>query len=371
MSNFNLCIIKPNKSAFSETFIAEHINRLNGNKKVLYGGSFPVYDDKENFLISSKIGLVSYLFQKRILRKKDIKIRTNALVEYFKKQRIDVVFAEYGTTGAMVTQACKMAHIPLIIHYHGADAYHKRTLEQYSDYYKVSFDYSCGIIAVSLDMVEKLIQLGASRNKITFISCGVDIQKFPLIPITPHNNFITVGRFVEKKSPFSVIRAFKLLVDKLPNCKLWMVGNGPLYNKTLELIKELGLEHNITLTGVISQDEIKLLFKNSKCYVQHSVTADDGDKEGTPVAILEASASGLPVVSTKHGGINEAVIDGISGYLVDEYDIPAMAAKMLKIASSTSEELEIMGKAGRNHIYVNYNVDKQMQRLNDIILQAM
>src|ERR1700761_4736747 len=97
MADFNLCIIKPNKDAFSETFIQEHINRLPGNKKVLYGGSFPLYDHEGNYLIKSKLRLLSYLIQKRIFRKKDIKVRTNALVDYLKTQKIDIVFAEYGT----------------------------------------------------------------------------------------------------------------------------------------------------------------------------------------------------------------------------------------------------------------------------------
>src|SRR6202012_5164531 len=105
MDNFNLCIIKPNQDAFSETFVQEHINRLPGNKKVLWGGAFPLYDDEGNFLIRSAFGLLSYLFQKRILKSKDIKVRTNALVNYLKEQKIDVVFVEYGTGGAMVTDA--------------------------------------------------------------------------------------------------------------------------------------------------------------------------------------------------------------------------------------------------------------------------
>src|ERR1700761_83040 len=114
MDSFNLCIIKPNKDAFSETFVQEHINRLPGNKKVLYGGSFPVYDHEGKFLIRSKLGLLSYLIQKRVFKKKDIKVRTNALVDYLAENKIDVVFVEYGTVGAMVTDACKIANVPLV-----------------------------------------------------------------------------------------------------------------------------------------------------------------------------------------------------------------------------------------------------------------
>jgi colanic acid/amylovoran biosynthesis glycosyltransferase len=371
MESYNLCIIKPNKSVFSETFVSEHINRLNGNKKVLYGGAFPLYDDKDNYLIKSKFGLLSYLIQKRVFNKKNISVRTNALVAYLKSNKIDVVFTEYGTVGSMVTQACKIANVPLVIHFHGADAFHQKTINDYLPYYKKAFDYASGIIAVSLDMVEQLVKLGAPRHKISFISCGVDVVKFDSVHLTNQNNFISVGRFVEKKSPLSVIKAFSLVANKLPNCKLFMVGNGPLFKQSQALIQALNLGNKITLTGIVNQQEIKKLLENSKCYIQHSVTAKDGDKEGTPVSILEAAASGLPIVSTKHGGINQAVIDGVTGFLVNEYAIDEMANKMIKIALTPQQTLIDMGKAGRNHSIKNYSIDKQIQKLNAVIMRSI
>src|SRR5476651_1614470 len=131
MEPFNLCIIKPNKDSFSETFVQEHINRLPGNKKVLYGGVFPVYDHEGKYLIRSIFGLLSYLVQKKIFHKLDIKVRTQALTNYLKAQKIDVVFVEYGMVGAMVTEACQLANVPLVIHFHGADVYHKETVTMY------------------------------------------------------------------------------------------------------------------------------------------------------------------------------------------------------------------------------------------------
>jgi glycosyltransferase involved in cell wall biosynthesis len=371
MDSYNLCIIKPNKSTFSETFVNEHINRLYGEKKVLYGGAFPVYDDKHFYLITSKLGLLSYLIQKRIFNKKNITVRTNALVTYLKKNNIDAVFTEYGTVGSMVAEACKIANLPLIIHFHGADAYHKKNLGNYLPYYKKAFDYASGIVAVSLEMVEQLVKLGAPRPKISFISCGVDVDKFSLVNLTKENNFLSVGRFVEKKSPLTLIKAFKLVVDKLPDCKLFMVGNGPLFKQSVALIKKLNLQSNIILMGVFDQEQIKRLLRNSKCFIQHSVTAKGGDKEGTPVSILEAAASGLPIVSTKHGGITEAVIDGVTGYLVNEYAVDEMADRMMKIALSTPQELFKMGIASRNHIIKNYSIDKQIQKLDAVIAQSI
>ena len=368
---FNLCIIKPNQNAFSETFVQEHIDKLPGNKKVLYGGAFPVYDHEGKYLIKSKFGLLSYLFQKRVLKKQNIKIRTQALSQYFVNQNIDVVFTEYGMVGAMVTEACQQAGVPLIIHFHGADVHHRPTVSRYFDLYQKAFDYAGALIAVSGDMVDALKKLGAPTEKITLASCGVDTQAFPQLDISHTGKvFLSVGRFVEKKSPTSVIKAFKIVAEKHPDAKLVMVGDGPLFDDTKQLIDELHLQDKIQLTGVLKSDEIKELLKQSRCFVQHSVTASSGDKEGTPVTILEAGSSGLAIVSTQHAGIKEAVIHGETGYLVPEHDIEQMAHYMIKIA----EDVQLAAQLGKNeaaHIRKNFDTRDRINTLSTLIYKAL
>jgi colanic acid/amylovoran biosynthesis glycosyltransferase len=370
-SAYNLCIIKPNKSIFSETFIEEHINRLSGRKKVIYGGAFPLYDHHHRLLIRSKIQVLSYLFQKRILGRQRISVRTKALVNYFKKESIDVVFAEYGMVGALVTDACELANIPLIIHFHGADAHHRDTVEKYREQYKRAFQYCSGIIAVSKDMIQTLMDLGAPKNKIYHIPCGVNTEHFlALDTLSESADFLAIGRFVEKKSPISVVHSFEKVLLTLPESKLWMVGSGPLFTTVQKYVKEKGLGGKIFLTGVLNQDQIKSLMRKVRCFVQHSVTASSGDMEGSPVTIIEASASGLPVVSTRHAGIKEAVIEGVTGFLVDEYDIDGMADKMIEVVSSPERALS-MGKAGRLHILKNYAVEDQVRKIDQIIQRAI
>lgn len=366
-----MCIIKPNKDAFSETFIQEHINRLPGNKKVLYGGAFPVYNHEGKFLIKSWFGLLSYIIQKKILKKQDITVRTNALVKYLNTNNIDIVFVEYGMVGAMVTEACRLANIPLIIHFHGADVHHRPTVANYINLYQKAFDYASWLIAVSGDMVDELINLGAPASKIVKASCGVDTAAFPKLDISNSaRNFLSVGRFVEKKSPTSIVKAFKLVIEKFADAKLWMVGDGPLFDETKLLVTELGLNENIILTGVLKTAQIKELMKKSRCFVQHSVTAANGDKEGTPVTILEAGSSGLAIVSTLHAGIKEAVVNGETGYLVQEYDIEAMANYMIKIANDVSLAVELGAKEAA-YIRNNYEIKDRIITLTGLINQAL
>jgi colanic acid/amylovoran biosynthesis glycosyltransferase len=368
---YNLCIIKPNKSAFSETFIQEHIDRLAGNKKVLYGGAFPVYDDKGDYLIKSKIDLLSYLIQKKLFKKQDIKVRTNALVKYLKSNKIDVVFAESANLHASVTEACKLAGVPLVIQFHGADVHHRPTVAKYHELYLKAFEYASAFIAVSGDMVKELIKLGAPADKVFYNSCGVDTAKFAPVDVEhSKHNILAIGRFVNKKAPMLTIKTFKLVVEQVPDAHMWMVGRGPLLEAAEQTAIDLGLAGQVTFTGVLPSQQIIELMKQMRCFVQHSVTAKDGDMEGTPVTVLEAAAAGLPIVSTAHAGIKEAVVDGVTGFLVAEHDVKSMAEKMVFLISSPQFAAQ-MGKAGHDHIIKNYELTDRIKTIDSIIQNAL
>ncbi len=369
--DYNLCIIKPNRSSFSETFVQAHIDRLAGHKFVLYGGAFPVYDDEDKFLIKSKLGLLSYLVQKKLFKRQHIQVRIDALKNYFIDKKIDAVFAEYGMVGAMVTEACKLAGVPLIIHFHGADVYYHKNIEEYGTLYQDAFKYGSAFIAVSADMAKRLEEMGAPVNKIYNASCGVDPASFKQLDISSSGrNFLAIGRFVDKKSPQSLVKAFKLVVDKIPDSKLWMVGDGPLFGQTRVLISQLLLQDNVILSGVLKPEQIKELMKTMRGFVQHSVVASNGDSEGTPVTILEASSSGLPVVSTRHAGIKEAVVDGVTGFLVEEHDIVGMANGIIQLAESPELAVK-MGKAGREHMIENYDIKNRIKLLDSVIKNSI
>jgi glycosyltransferase involved in cell wall biosynthesis len=113
-----------------------------------------------------------------------------------------------------------------------------------------------------------------------------------------------------------------------------------------------------------------MAMQQARAFVQHSITTHDGDSEGTPVAILEAGASGLPVVSTRHAGIQDAVIHEKTGLLVAEGDIHAMAEHMTRLAKDPQLAADL-GKAGRDWVSSEYSMDKNITRLWSIIEAAM
>jgi glycosyltransferase involved in cell wall biosynthesis len=109
--------------------------------------------------------------------------------------------------------------------------------------------------------------------------------------------------------------------------------------------------------------------REARVFVQHSVRTSGGDSEGTPVSILEAGATGLPVVSTRHAGIKDVVQHKSTGFLVEEGDVEGMAEYMLELGSKPSLAGS-MGRQARQHIAQNFSLEENIRRLSEVLEAA-
>lgn len=132
------------------------------------------------------------------------------------------------------------------------------------------------------------------------------------------------------------------------------------------MVSKLKIENSVDFVGWVSPEQQLDFLSKSAIFVQHSVTTRKGDAEGTPVAILEASAAGLPIVSTKHGGIIDTVIDGETGFLVDENDWEEMGNKMIHLLENPSH-LQSFGENGKKNIYDNFSMEKHIEEVEKAI----
>jgi colanic acid/amylovoran biosynthesis glycosyltransferase len=142
-----------------------------------------------------------------------------------------------------------------------------------------------------------------------------------------------------------------------------------LFDVSKNLVKSLGLENNIILLGGLERKEIVKHLEKAFLFLQHSIVASNGDSEGTPVGIIEAMAAGLPVVSTRHAGIPDVVIENKTGFLVDEGDINTMAKAIIKLAENR-KLLSEFGTNGKVLIEKNFTLEKHINILNDIIIKT-
>ena len=128
----------------------------------------------------------------------------------------------------------------------------------------------------------------------------------------------------------------------------------------------MNLNENVIFTGPKQHIEIIEYLKHARAFVQHSRRAKNGDSEGLPNTILEASSTGLPVISTYHAGIPEAVIHGKTGFLVEEGDYKKMADYMIQLLQD-STLAQKMGYSGQEYINSNFNLTRQLASLKEIL----
>ena len=377
----NILIVSPTKIGLTETFIRAHIEQLYGNVFYLYGWNLDfktqcdvslgeLYKPKSSVLTKLKSLLPHYIYFRLAQKSKKNYTKEALIKRYLQEHQIDVVLAEYGTAGSFIAPVCKSLDLPLLVHFHGFDASRKDILNTFKKGYQLMFSYATKIIVVSNAMKQALVGQGCPETKLLINTYGPHPDYLNIKPDLESNYIISVGRHTYKKAPYLTILAFQEVLKKHPYLKLKMIGDGELFDVSKNLVKSLGLENNIILLGALERQEIIKHLQSAFLFVQHSIIATNGDSEGTPVGIIEAMAAGLPLVSTRHAGIPDVVIENETGFLVDEGDIDAMSENILTIVNNR-ELAETFGKKANALIQENFTLLKHINKINNLIKNAI
>ena len=292
---------------------------------------------------------------------------TSDYIRAFQRARCQAVLVEFGQVAVQAMSACRRLRLPMIVHFHGFDVHSRSILDRVEARYAQLFEQAAALIVVSSSMEKELLRLGAPRAKTHYLPNAVDPSHFRVAaPGLSSPTFVAVGRFVQKKGPQLTIAAFALVHRRFPEARLRMIGDGVLRGPCSDLARGLGMGDAVTFLGTQPNTVVAKEMSEARAFVQHSVVASDGDSEGMPVSVLEASASGLPVVSTRHAGIPEVVVDGETGLLVDERDVEGMSRQMERLIQDPSMAARL-GHAGRQRIEMHFTVSASIDRLWQII----
>jgi glycosyltransferase involved in cell wall biosynthesis len=364
-----VAVVSPRRSAPSETFIRAHVQRLPAEVRLVHGTDLRLSTPDGVPLLGLAGRLADALAGRFGL---DLAaLRSRALARYLRRHRVEAVLAEFGHHAAHVRQACRLARVPLVAHFHGADAHRRQHVEANRASYAELFATAAAIVAVSRDMQRQLIALGAPAAKVAYNPCGVDTVVFDgADPASVPPRFVAVGRFIDKKGPLLTLLAFARVAEAVEGATLVMAGGGVLLESCRSLARTLGLADRVSFVGVLRHAQVARLLRTARAFVQHSLRLPDGDSEGTPVAVLEAGASGLPVVATAHAGIADVVVHGETGYLVPEGDVPAMARFMVDLARRP-ELAARLGMQAHRHVRTHYAMDRSIARLWHVIARAI
>ncbi len=304
-----------------------------------------------------------------------------------RRHNIHLFHAHFATHAIDFIPQVKKFGLPLVVSTYGYDVSSApRVWPYYGQHLPDLVDAATLFLAMSEDMRRDLIGLGCPADKILVHHTAVDVDRFSYK--TPRSSdsrlrILTICTYQKRRGLPYLIRAFAEVLKSYPQIELRIVGRPMEQNvyaiqgeKPYEqqavsrevdaLVRELNLDGYVTQTGRVEYSRLVAEYHNADVFALPSVTGSfDRDKEGIPTVLLEAQATGLPVVSTRHAGIPEAVLDGQSGYLMDERDIGALAEKLCLLLAERYLR-ERMGMTGRKHIEKEFNIVTQVQKLERI-----
>ncbi len=371
-----LCLIGFDDNKVIKDFIRIHAQLL-PCEKICLSGSFPDFQFRGKNIRKlfqqptwrRRLGslLPHAITSRRLLKLQNSQSAVNnALVRFFRIEQITAVLAEFGDAGAAIAPVAELAGIPLIVHFHGHDAHRSSLLTpELRLQYRNMFRSAAAVLGVSRTMLQALQELGCPPEKLIYNPYG---PRDKFLQLTPdyRPTVLSVGRFTDIKANYLVLMAFQQALQQVPHARLVMAGNGELLETCKTLAAVWGLQHSVDFIGPVEHSQVHQHFQQACCFAQHSVCPSYGDAEGTPNTILEASAAALPVVATRHAGIPDVVIDGVTGLLVNERDVHGMANAMIRVLSDKALARSL-GEAGRNRVRTHFSSAAHIDRLNRAI----
>src|SRR5438477_11039220 len=263
---------------------------------------------------------------------------------------------------------------PSIVSFHGADVTVDMNKPAYRQATRQMLEAVKLVLVRSESLQRAVADLGCDPDKIKIQRTGIPLEEFSFrersFPKNDEWRFVQAGRLIEKKGLPVTLRAFAAFQRKYANATLTIAGEGPLLGELQKLARELRIERSVSFTGFISQEQLGETYYRSHIFLHPSQTGHDGNQEGIPNSILEAMATGLPVFATQHGGIPEAIENGVSGVLVPERDHEALTRAFLDGTEDPAFLLRIARNAAE-FVRKNFDLRAQAQGLEEIYLRTM
>jgi len=263
---------------------------------------------------------------------------------------------------------------PSIVSFHGADVMVDMNKPAYREATLQMLNAVTLVLVRSESLRHAVVDLGCDPKKVEIQRTGIPLEEFPFreraVPKDGEWQFVQAGRLIEKKGLPVTLRAFSTFLKQHPDARLTIAGEGPLLSELHKFGGELGIADRVSFTGFVSQEQLREIYYRSHIFVHPSQTGRDGNQEGIPNSMLEAMATGLPVFATEHGGIPEAIENGVSGVLVPERDDEALSRALLNAVHDPGL-LSRIGHAGADAVRKKFDLQQQAQRLEEIYLRVI
>ena len=276
-----------------------------------------------------------------------------------------LIHVHYGILASRMLRLKKLVDLPLVVSLYGSAwrAVHPEWQQRYRALFGV-----CDRVVVECDATaQTVLEGGCPLEKLRVLHLGIDTEReFQLVqrPSDDVTRFLIVARFIEKKGFPYLLEAFAHLAQRNSKVRLTAMGYGVLKDWIIHRASELGVGDLVEVIDTTNAPDFTRTLLDSLAshdvFVYPAVVDSKGDHEGTPVCLIAAQASGLPVIATPIGGIEEVVREG--GILVPPGDVGALEVQMLRLANQP-ERRRLLGLSGRQYVVREFSLPRQVSRL--------
>ncbi|MCZ7590382.1 MAG: glycosyltransferase family 4 protein [Gaiella sp.] len=286
-----------------------------------------------------------------------------AFGEDMRRRGVGHVHAHFGTHAALSAMvAARSAGIPFSFTVHAYDLFVDRTFlaakVRAAAFVATISEYNRGVL---VSLVPEAV------DKIHVVRCGVVAGRALASRPDPGSRvggprLLAVAALLPYKGLRHLIEAVSTLRPRLPGVSATIIGEGPERGALSALSARLGLEGVVHLPGAVPAEEVRSHLAGADIFVLPSVRAANGDMDGIPVALMEAMVAGVPVVTSRLGGIPELVRDDETGLLTPPGDAGAIADAVERLWATPALRTRLTG-TGQRHVRAEFDVDRNAERL--------
>ena len=262
---------------------------------------------------------------------------------------------------------------PFLVSFHGVDVVKFTDDPCYVENLRKVFAKANLVLARSRSLLDGLKALGCPAGKLRLNRTPIPLDSFPDTPRSAPADgawrLIQACRLIPKKGLFTTLEALKLVVPHYPKLRFIVCGKGPVKDEFLAMRDRLGLENNVEVIGWLDQPRLLEEYRRAHLFLHPSELTDTADQEGIPNSMLEAMATGLPVVATRHGGIPEAVTHGTDGLLVPERSPADLAESLLRLMGDPDLFAQLSRAAART-VREHFGLTECVAKLEDCYDEA-
>ena len=286
----------------------------------------------------------------------------------------DLMHIYFGNTGVHLLPLIERWDRPCVVSFHGMDVQRRETERGYEANLRKLLRIIPLVLVRSRSIANLLIELDCDPAKIRLNRTGIPLNGFPYVERTPPKNgawtIVQACRFVPKKGLGTALHAFAGFLKTFPNARFQIAGDGPLLCELQTVVRQLNIQSSVSFLGFLSQPELRDIYEKAHIFLHPSELPPDANQEGIPNSMLEAMATGLPVVATYHGGIPEAITHNLNGLLVSERDVIGLTNSLLTIAGDPAR-WKSMGLAASQSVAREFAQPLQIESLESAYLEAI